>query len=184
MVTQKVHGEKMKEIYILLTKTNTVISRTIGVVTKDPYTHASLSMNRELTELYSFGRIYKNNPLRAGFIQERFTDSIYEENLEANCAIYAIEITDEQYEKLGRDIEQMMLSKENLGYNALGVIGCAVGITPNRKNKYFCSEFVAEMLKNIEVLPDDIKSQQIKPSDFTELEISKLVFQGELKTVM
>lgn len=174
----------MKEIYILLTKTNTVISRTIGVVTKEPYTHASLSMNRELTELYSFGRIYKNNPLRAGFIKESFTDSIYEENLEADCAVYEIKITNEQYEKLRIDIEHMKESRKNFSYNALGVIGCAIGFTPSRKNKYFCSEFVAEMLQNIEVLPEDIKPQQIRPSDFTELEISKLIFEGELKAVM
>lgn len=174
----------MKEIYILLTKTNTIISRTISVVTKDPYTHSSLSLDRNLEEMYSFGRIYKHNPLRAGFIKESFTNSIYEENLEADCAIYSIEITDEQFEKLEQDIEYMKQSKHQFGYNAVGVIGCAVGFTPNRKNKYFCSEFVAEMLQNIEVLPNDIKPQQIKPSDFTELEMSKLVFQGALKAVM
>lgn len=45
----------MKFVYILLTRTNTVLSRTIGFSTGDPFTHVSLALDAELTQLYSFG---------------------------------------------------------------------------------------------------------------------------------
>ena len=45
---------ELKSIYIVLTKTNTALSRVIGVVTSDPYTHASISMDKKLDFIYFF----------------------------------------------------------------------------------------------------------------------------------
>lgn len=39
----------MKEIYILLTKSDTLFSKAIYRITRAEYTHASISLDRELT---------------------------------------------------------------------------------------------------------------------------------------
>ena len=51
-----------RSIYILLTNTGTLFTRVIQTYTRAPYNHASISFDRELTELYSFGRKHPSNP--------------------------------------------------------------------------------------------------------------------------
>lgn len=45
-----------KKIYLLLTRTGTKFSTIIHRVTKYEYTHASIALDKELNQLYSFGR--------------------------------------------------------------------------------------------------------------------------------
>lgn len=45
-----------QSVFILLTNTGTFLTRVIKSYTRAPYNHASISFNRELSELYSFGR--------------------------------------------------------------------------------------------------------------------------------
>ena len=47
-----------EHLYVVLTRTNTIISRLIHLFTQDEYTHAALALDRELTEMYSFARQY------------------------------------------------------------------------------------------------------------------------------
>lgn len=53
-------------VYIMLTNTGTLFTKLIQGYTKAPYNHASISFNRELSELYSFGRKHPANPLNGG----------------------------------------------------------------------------------------------------------------------
>ena len=45
-----------KKVYILLTDTGTLFTKSIKTYTKAPYNHASISFDVGLEELYSFGR--------------------------------------------------------------------------------------------------------------------------------
>lgn len=51
-----------QSVFILLTNTGTLFTKVIQGYTRAPYNHASISFNRELSELYSFGRKNPNNP--------------------------------------------------------------------------------------------------------------------------
>lgn len=55
----------MRMIYLLLCKTNTLLSRLIHIATHDEYTHVSISLDADLTELYSFARLQSYFPLPA-----------------------------------------------------------------------------------------------------------------------
>lgn len=60
----------MKHIYVVISQTASIVSRLIRWSTGDPYTHASISLDQNLDEMYSFGRIFPNNPLIGGFVKE------------------------------------------------------------------------------------------------------------------
>ena len=60
----------MKSIYLLLTKSDTYVSKTIGLATSDKYTHISISFEESLQPMYSFARKYKRTPLPAGIRNE------------------------------------------------------------------------------------------------------------------
>jgi inositol transport system substrate-binding protein len=170
----------MKTIYLLLTKTDTVLSKTIAKVTKDPFTHVALSLNEELTELYSFGRKSKYNPLNSGFVQEKMVGSVYEKSMNCNCAMYMIDITDNQYRRLQRQIRRMMRTEKFYKYNFLGLVYYYIGYEKKRDRKYFCSEFVSEMLMRIDVLPEEFVPEKTRPSDFTKLDMFEQVYTGTL----
>lgn len=170
----------MKTIYLLLTKTDTILSKTIGLVTKDPFTHVALSLNKEMTELYSFGRKSKYNLLNSGFVKEQMVNSVYEKSMACNCAVYAIEITEIQYRRLQREIRRMIRTEKYYKYNFLGLVYYYIGYEKKRNRKYFCSEFVSEMLMRIDVLPDEFVPERTRPSDFTRMDMFERVYTGTL----
>ena len=60
----------MKDIYVVLTKSKTWISRAIGVTTNDFYTHAAISFQKDLTPMYGFSRKFVYSPLPANIQKE------------------------------------------------------------------------------------------------------------------
>ena len=60
----------MSKIYVVLTYTGTVLSRFVKLFTKGEYSHVSISLDENLEEMYSFGRINPYIPFWGGFVQE------------------------------------------------------------------------------------------------------------------
>ena len=46
----------MKKIYIVLTYTGTFLSRIVNIYTGKKYSHVSISLDKNLEYMYSFGR--------------------------------------------------------------------------------------------------------------------------------
>lgn len=59
-----------KNIYVLLTDTGTMFTKLIKRITAAPYNHASLALDENLNEVFSFGRKCANNPWVGGFVEE------------------------------------------------------------------------------------------------------------------
>ena len=90
----------MKDIYILLTKSDTLFSKAIYKITRAEYTHASISLDRELTKLYSFGRKYRYSMLPAGFVHEDINRGVMGSSDTMKCALYRIRISERSYRRL------------------------------------------------------------------------------------
>lgn len=75
----------MKTIYILLTRSNTYISKLIQLVTSDDYTHVSLAFDEEFSECFSFGRKNPYFALPAGLIQENLTNCFFNYHKDTPC---------------------------------------------------------------------------------------------------
>ena len=66
----------MKDIYLLLTKSDTFISKAIYLMTQDSYTHISISFEENLQPMYSCARKYTYSPIPAGIRNESFEKGI------------------------------------------------------------------------------------------------------------
>lgn len=66
-----------KNIYIILTRSDTFISRLIGFLTKEPFTHASIAFDDSLDRMYSFARLNPKMPLPAGLKEENIHRGFY-----------------------------------------------------------------------------------------------------------
>jgi len=173
----------MKSIYVLLTRTGTIVSRMIYVITADPYTHSCISFDDGLDTLYSFTRKYPRLPLPAGL----YTESLYSGNLKRfgymPCALYELKVEDDIYEAVKGDVESMMADDINYKYNLIGLALCKFGIPHRRKRHYFCSQFVSEVLKRNGAYEMPKDTSLMRPMDYLDLPDFECVFSGDLKTL-
>lgn len=167
-----------KKIYILLTDTGTTFTRLIKLFTKKPYNHASISFDSELSEVYSFGRKRINNPFHGGFVKEDMNNSLFKH---ADCAIYSFTVTDAQVQKMKCYIKGIEEDKESYRYNFLGLFGFLLNKPINRKKAFFCSQFVASVLKECNNINFKKPLSLIAPDDLQKVSQFHLVYEGKLK---
>lgn len=164
--------------YILLTDTGTLFTKMIKIYTKKPYNHASITFNSKLSEVYSFGRKNVRNPFIGGFVKEDIHSSLFKQ---ANCAIYSFEVTGDGYERMKQFIKDIETKEREYRYNTLGLLGFMMNRPIKRKNAFFCSQFVACVLKEGTYLNFKKPLSLIAPHDLQEIFNLQLVYEGKLK---
>ncbi|URN95713.1 MAG: hypothetical protein NAG76_05555 [Candidatus Pristimantibacillus lignocellulolyticus] len=169
-----------RAIYILLTNTGTLFTKVIQGYTKAPYNHASISFDRELSELYSFGRKHPSNPLNGGFVKEDLKNGTFSKYPNTTCVIYELHVTNREIEKMKRVLHIFIRSHRKYLYNILGVIGIALKEPVEFSNSYFCSQFVAEILERSGIKLWDKLPALVTPDDFRKSERLALIYEGKL----
>ena len=99
------------KIYIVLTHTGTTLSKIVKWYTKKDFSHVSISLDKELNEMYSFGRLNPYNPFLGGFVHEYTDKGIFKRFKNTNAAIYSLEVTQEQYEHIKNAINKIEQEK-------------------------------------------------------------------------
>ena len=165
----------MKTIYILLTRSGTLLSKLVYAVTGASYTHASMAFDEELNCLYSSTRKNGYTMFPAGPSKEYLNRGVFRLRGDAPCALYALEVTDEAYVRARRRAEHMMARGELYRFNTLGLILCALHIRWQRRRHYFCSQFVSEVLEKSGAmeLPKDstLAPQRLRPAAPAEVPV-------------
>ncbi len=172
-------NNSMKEIYIVLTHTGTVLSRIIKTFTKDEFTHSSISLDVNLKEMYSFGRLNPYNPFVGGFVHEAIDGGTFKRFFKTRAKVYALEITDGQYEAIKNNIKQIEEEKENYTFNQVGLFAVGFHRKIQKEHSFYCAEFVKYLLENAGIktgLPE-----LIKPESFKEIEGLQQIYEGLLR---
>jgi hypothetical protein len=169
-----------RNIYILLTDTGTWFSRLIKLYTKAPYNHASISLDDNLEELYSFGRKVYYNPLSAGFIKEDLNQGVFLYKKNTKCILYKIAISENQYEEIFQKIDQFKCFPQHYRYNLLGVMGIALNKRIVRENAFTCSQFVASVLTASGIYAFEKYTELITPEDITKIPQLQFIYEGKL----
>lgn len=172
--------EAQQSVFILLTNTGTLFTKLIQGYTRAPYNHASISFNRELSEMYSFGRKQPNNPLNGGFVKEDIQTGTFSKYPNTTCVIYELQVTEREIEKMKRVLHIFIRSRNKYLYNILGIVGVALKEPIEFSNSYFCSQFVAEILDRSGIKLWDKLPALVTPDDFRQSDRLKLVYEGKL----
>ncbi len=169
----------MKEIYLILTHTGSWLSNRIKTYTKKEYSHISISLDKQLNRMYSFGRRNAYNPLRGGFVQEYIDKGTFKRFYNTKCIIYVLNISEESFELLNKKIMDMYKEKEKYKFNFLGLCSVVFNKKIKRKKAFYCAEFVKYILKESKV---DLELPEIvKPEDFRKVKGIKEVYKGYLR---
>lgn len=171
----------MQNIYILLTRSPSIISKAISYSTGDNYTHSSLAYDDKLYTLCSFARKYSRLPLPAGLVRERLESGFFELHKDIPCALLSLRVDDEVYDSITKKVDGMLLRSKDFHYDIFGLLLCKIGRESKRDNHYFCSRFVSEVLLEsgaIEALPKPVSLMH--PQDFLELKEITVIYKGLL----
>ncbi|MEH7179115.1 hypothetical protein [Neobacillus vireti] len=167
-----------RKVYILLTNTGSFLTKLIKLYTKKPYNHASIAFDYELSEVYSFGRKTARNPFIGGFVKEDVLTGLF---THADCAIYSFTVTEDQLRKMYQYIEAIEARKKQYRYNFLGLIGVMFNTPIDRKKAFFCSQFVASLLKDCDTLHFDKPLSLIAPYDLQQVPNFQFEYEGKLR---
>lgn len=170
----------MKTIYILLTRSGTLLSKLVYAATGASYTHASMAFDAELSCLYSSTRKNGYTMFPAGPSKEYLNKGVLRLRDNAPCALYELEVSDEAYVRALRRTEEFMRHSEEYSFNILGLILCALHIRWQRRRHYFCSQFVSEVLEQSGALALPKDSTLMHPSDYTRLPGLECLYTGPL----
>lgn len=170
----------MKEIYIIVTYTGTVLSKIIKLYTRKKYAHVSIAFDKNLETMYSFGRLNPYNPFKGGFVEEGKNKGTFKRFKNTTTKVFSMQITEEQYEGLKKDINQFMENKEKYKFNILGLFLTAINVELKRKNAFYCAEFVKYVIEKQGIKTNLPKIA--KPNDFIKLDGLNELYEGKLSS--
>lgn len=170
-----------KELYLVLTQTDSVLSHMIRVYTGADYNHISIALSPDLEPMYSFGRRQAYNPYWGGFVKEHLHSGTFKRFPRTKTAVLALKVPEESYDGIQGVLEEMYKSKEQFGYDFIGLCLAAIKIEKRRNNKYYCSDFVRTIFQKYKVPGSENLAQFTTPSDFLTFPGAKVIYRGLLK---
>lgn len=169
---------KKDHIYILLTRSGSMLSKTIHFATGDAYTHVSIAFDQELGSLCSFARKHWATPLPAGLVHESLSEDYLGRHMDTLCRLCALPVSEESYMKARRLTAGMFSHEEDYSYSIRGLLMCKMGVDEKRPGKYFCSQFVAEILEKSGALSLPKAPGLMRPQDFACMPELRPIYEG------
>lgn len=174
----------MKTIYILLTRSSTVLSKIVGFITADKYTHVSISFEECLQPMYSSSRKNGETLFPAGPCTENFHRGYLKNHPHIPCALYELTVSDEVYYSAKADVERIINNSDDYSFNIIGLLLCHMNIPYHRKKHFFCSQFVGEVLHKSQALQLPKDTSLMRPSDYMTIPELVCRFTGRLNELL
>ena len=165
-----------RKIYILLTRFSDIRGRILSVFTGGYYTHASLGLEEDPGTFYSF--------VLKGFRIEKITRYLKPGREPFPVKLYEIEVPAYTYNTIKEKIEYFVAYKNRMHYTTIGLLLSLLRIPYQRKVSYFCSQFVAHILQQVNIVPAHKKSALYLPQDLSDIPGTKLLFSGNMMTML
>ncbi|MBQ6848216.1 MAG: hypothetical protein IJO62_04830 [Clostridia bacterium] len=171
----------LKPIYIVISQTGTILSRILKLITHKEYNHVSLSLADDLHLMYSFGRKNPYCVFPAGFVTESASFGTFKRFSNTKVIVLKTFITQNKYDELYSFINYMVSNPTLYRYNYLGLYFAALKICHRAENRYYCSEFVRDILIKYDVKGADDLEKIVHPMSFVSLPDTERIFMGKLK---
>lgn len=169
----------MKKIYIVLTHTGTLLSRIIRQYTKDEFSHVSISLDKDLGKMYSFGRLNPKNPFIGGFVHEYIDKGTFKRFFRTKAKVFSLAVTNEQYKIIEDTINEINSTKEDYKFNVLGLFAAGFHKKIGKEHSFYCAEFVKYVMDQANI--DTDLPEVVKPEDFKKIGNLQEIYQGFLK---
>lgn len=170
----------MKAVYLLLTRSKSVLSRTILCLTRDAYTHVSIGIHSDLSAFYSFARLRPSTPVPAGFVRETLDGGYFGRHNAMPCALYALDVSDRAYQDIASRLEWMCGRADQYRYSVMGLILCGMDLAHERSRHFFSSQFVGDLLERSGAICLPKPPSLMRPIDYAGLPGLRRIYEGQL----
>jgi hypothetical protein len=157
-----------KKIYILLTKHKNLTAILLRLFTWHEYTHSSIALERD-------GAHYSFNPVR-GFTIER---PIQRKRSATPCRLYCVEVDEGTYAEIETRIKWFVDNPDAYKFNYVGLVFSILHIPVGIGNRYFCSQFVSDLITSSAAAALCKRPTRYFPRHFPKEESLTLTFNGE-----
>jgi len=162
-------------VYVCLINGSSIFSETIKKYTDSSFSHAGLSFDLSLNDIYTFNI---NGFTVEGFFKNKKYDP------DTTFSLYRTMVNKDKLNEFKKQIETMYANKKNYSYNWMGILNLAVFKKERNfinTDSFFCSEFVSYSLDQMSDTPlFNKKYEFITPSDFTKAKF-KFLYRGKVK---
>lgn len=163
---------RQRKLFVLLTKFPGVRSNAVSLIARSYYNHASIGLEEDTDTFYSF--------VCKGFIVEKITRYLKPDREPFPCLLYELPVSEEAYQSVKELLLDFVEKREGLRYSWLGVALSILRIPYKQEGRYFCSQFVAEVLGRGRAARLKKDSTLYLPRDFAKLQGVQMRFQGNL----
>lgn len=184
-VLQEASNNNKYPVYVILFQNKTGFGNVIRKVTKQDFTHAAISLDTSMNEMYSFASIpYLRGLHKLGFIRESIYSPLYLSNNFFN--VYVMFVDKQGYDKLQSELEYFKRHYDKYNYSTIGLIEYMLsfkkdkGYSEGKKLSWFCSEFVAYLIN--EAKPGTVDNYLVSPGDLAYNPEIKFVKQYNIDT--
>ena len=169
---------KKKKIYIMYSYTGTILSRIIKVFTHEKYVHISISLDKKLKKVYSFGRQNPRWMFPCGFAMEdiQLISQVCKNTI---CQLYELEISQSSYYKLKKKIKKYIKHKNCYRYNIKGLFHINFNKIYQRDTHFVCSQFIGKLFIDSDIYDFKKDYSIIKPKDIVSIPNNKLIYEGK-----
>lgn len=174
--------ERSKELYIIVSQSGSFLSALLKRITGAEYNHVSVSLCRDLNAMYSFGRRHPYNPFWGGFVRESIRAGTFKRFPQTEAVVVRLNITPAQYQGIENCLAAMYRRRMEYHYNYLGLFLAGFHIRYRGRNRYYCSEFVKELLTRYQVIEDRETETITQPIEFLYLKNGRMIYQGKLQS--
>jgi hypothetical protein len=168
MFAELPEGAGSKKIYILLTKHKNVTALLLRLFTWNAYTHSSIALERD-------GAHYSFNPVR-GFTIER---PIHKKRGKTQCRLYCVEVDERTHAEIESRIKWFVDNPGEYKFNYVGLVLSILRIPVGIGNRYFCSQFVSDLITSTETVALRKRPNRYFPRHFSKEDAFTLTFHGE-----
>lgn len=136
----------MKRIYVVLIESYTGLGKILKNVTGYRYEHIAVSLDKSLTEFYSYSRKQHHHPFAAGFMKEYRDYYAFEKYRKFYSKVFSIPVTDEQYADIQALIERCANDDEQI-FNLFAMITTPVLHGIRIYKAHNCMDFTARVIE-------------------------------------
>lgn len=155
----------MKNVYVILSATPTLMGKIIRIFTRSSFNHSSISLTENWDEMYSFARYRASNPLVGGFVKEFPQRLSLGKNRIVYIKVYKIPVSEKRFNEIKMFIYNIREDKEENIYNSMAVLGILFRCKFNTYKTYTCSDFVEKSLLTGNIILRNQISKNIIPDE-------------------
>lgn len=170
----KYDKENKYPVYIILTDADSPMAKMIKKYTGQDWAHALIAFNSDLEPAYSFG-CTSIKPMKFGFISKSEEDPFRDQE-KAKYEVLLMYVNKTQYDKMQKKLNWYLTHKEDLKYSFRGLGFFGLNIPKQIKDKYFCSQFVMDIIGEAFTISKD--PSLWSPGDIENLDNLTIIDKG------